>query len=429
MKSTDLEDKSILILGLGKEGLSTLNFLSKHFPNKKFAVADKKMDLEIPLMISEKYFGDDYLEALDNYQVIIKSPGVPSFRKLHDLKKKGIAITSSTQIFFNNFKGQIIGVTGTKGKSTTSSLIYQVLKDAGLDVYLLGNIGTVSLDLLDNTNKDSIVVFELSSFQLEDLDYSPHIAVITNIYPEHLDRYNSFEDYKKAKLNITKFQTESDYLIYEDSLKDEILDTKATKLPISEGKIDFINLDKLLLKGEANLKNIQTAVLVAKILNIDQAKVKTAVEGFPPLPHRLEFVTEKKGIRFYNDSLSTIPQTTIAALQALGEDVQTLIIGGFDRGVDYSILGPAILNSGVENLILFPTTGEKIWKSLASHMESGNVDIKRFDVNSMEEAVKIAFKVTESGKVVLLSPASTSFNMFKNYEDRGNQFKKYISEQ
>ena len=371
MKLKDLEEKSILILGFGREGKSVLNFLEKHFPDKKIGVADQND-------------GENYLDKINGYQVIIKSPGIPYLPEIKKAKADRKIITSATQIFFDNCKGKIIGVTGTKGKSTTAALIYEVLKKGGLDVYLLGNIGKPALEFLDQINENSIVVYELSSFQLEDLTISPHIAIITNIYPEHLDWHGSFENYKKAKENISKFQTKKDILI-------------------------------------SNKSGAEAARIVGKIFKISDEKINQAIKNFKPLPHRLEFVAQVKGIKFYNDSLATNPHATIFGLKTLGDDVETLIAGGFDRGVDYSILGPAIASSKVKNLILFPTTGEKIGQLVSDK-------IKKFDVSSMKEAVKIAFEKTSPGKICLMSPASASFNLFKDYEDRGNQFKKYIDQ-
>ena len=349
---------SILILGMGREGQATARFLEKH--SIKFTTSDT----------SKK----DYLK---NFDVIIKSPGIPYLPEIKKAKEKGKIISSATQIFFDIYQGKIIGVTGTKGKSTTATLIYEVLKTGGLDVGLVGNIGKPALEI-----KNSIMVYELSSFQLADLVKSPHIAVVTNIYPEHLDWHGSFENYKKAKENISKYQTKEDILI--------------------SGK-----------------SGVEVARAVAKLFKIPEEKVNKAIVDFKSLPHRLEFVGEVKGIKFYNDSLATNPHATIYGLNKLGQDVETLIAGGFDRGVDYSPLGPAIDKSKIKNLILFPDTGEKIRKAVKK-------DVNFFDAHSMEEAVKIAFEKTSKGKICLLSPASASFNMFKDYEDRGNQFKKEI---
>lgn len=428
MKLNDLKNKSILILGFGREGLATFNFLKQHFPDNRIAIADKSTLLSLKVGQAKlTYFGEDYLKDIENYDVIIKSPGVPN---LEEIKDK--TVISATDIFFDNFQGIIIGVTGTKGKSTTSSLIYEILKKAGKQVYLVGNIGVAPLDLLDKTDEKTIVVYELSSFQLEGLNISPHIAVITNIYPEHLDRHEGLSNYINAKGNITRYQTAEDFLIYNEDIsevKNIASGSIAQTLPFSNDRHDlvqFIDFSKVSVKGNANVLNIIAAVLVAEALKVPKMYVKEATENFSPLPHRLEFVAEKKKIKFYNDSLATNPHATIAGLQALGKDVQTIIVGGFDRGLDYSILGPAIINSGIKNVILFPDTGEKIWESVCK-VEPCEANLpKKVDVSNMEQAVKIAYEVTDPGKIVLLSPAASSFNMFKNYEDRGNQFKKYI---
>lgn len=435
MKLNDLKDKSILILGLGREGLSVLNFLQKNFPSKKVDVADQKEYTSLPKNVDKTYFGEDYLKSLTNYDVIIKSPGIPYFEEIKKAKDEGKIITSSTSIFLSNCQGRVIGVTGTKGKSTTSSLIYEVLKVGGLDVHLIGNIGTPALDFLEKDSKDTIFVYELSSFQLEDLNLSPHIAVITNIYPEHLDHHGNFGLYFEAKNNITKFQTKDDYLIYNEDVKEfeEVVNlSKAKKIPFSKKDIkiieNLITKDELPLLGDFNILNIMPAVLIARELKIPDEKIVEGIINFIPLPHRLEYVGEFEGIRFYNDSLSTIPQATIAALSAFGSKVQTLIAGGFDRGVDYDVLGQEITNLKIKNLILFPTTGKKIWKEVCRAQKDETLRPKKFDVSTMEEAVRIAYQHTSKGKICLLSPGSSSFNLFKDYEDRGNQFKKYVKD-
>ncbi len=361
---------SILILGMGREGIATRNFLKKNHIN--FSTADAKD-------------GENYLEKLNDYDVIIKSPGIPYLPEIKKASEQGKIITSATSIFFDLCPGKIIGVTGTKGKSTTTAFVYEVLKNGGLDVYLVGNIGKPALGLLETINEDSIVVYELSSFQLADLQKSPHIAVITNIFPDHLDWHGGFENYKKAKENITKYQTSGDILIY-------------------------------------NKNGEQVAREIGRLFKISEEKINKAIKNFKSLPHRLEFVAEKKGIKFYNDSLATNPHATIFGLKKLGDKVETLIAGGFDRGVDYSILGPVIAKSKIKTLILFPDTGEKIGEVVRLQSSA----IRQFNVNSMKEAVKLAYEETSPGKICLMSPASASFNMYKDYEDRGNQFKKYI---
>jgi len=364
---------SVLILGMGREGQVTFNYLKKYLSKDQIATSDQKD-------------GENYLEKIKKYDIIIKSPGIPYLEEIKKAKESSKIISSATQIFFDLVKGKVIGVTGTKGKSTTTTMIYEVLKMGGLDAYLVGNIGKPALELLEEINEESIVVYELSSFQLADLKTSPHIAVITNIYVDHLDWHGSLENYKKAKENIKKYQTPGNIFLY-------------------------------------NKSAAEAAREIGKLFKITDEKINEAIKNFKSLPHRLEFVAEKKGIKFYNDSLATNPHATIFGLDSLGEDVETLIAGGFDRGVDYSIIGPAIANSKIKTLILFPDTGEKIWQAV----KDVNGTQEKFDVNSMEEAVKLAFEKTSQGKICLMSPASASFNMFSDYEDRGNQFKDYVT--
>ncbi len=409
-----------LILGFGREGKSTLDYFKKQSPDIKIGIADQSD-------------GEDYLEKIKDYDLIIKSPGIPYLPEIREAKRQGKIITSATQIFFENFKGKIIGVTGTKGKSTTASLIYEVLKNGGLDAYLIGNIGKPALDLLNKLGENSIVVYELSSFQLEDLEKSPQWAVLTNIYPEHLDHHKDFSLYIEAKNNITKYQTKKDYLIYNaeiPELKIIAKGSKAQKIPFSKKDqrivSGLIHKDTIPLLGEFNLLNVVPAIIIGRLFKITDTKIEEAIINFKPLPHRLEFITEAQGVRFYNDSLSTIPEATAAALSALGENVETLIAGGYDRGLDFSVLGQAIAKSKIKNLILFPDTGTKIWKVVSLKIKNLKLKIRKFDTDSMQNAVEIAFKRTNPGKIVLLSPASTSFNLFKDYEDRGNQFKGWV---
>lgn len=438
MKIKDLENKSILILGLGREGLSGLKFISQHFPDKKVAVSDKKPKEQISPevlefikngIINKTYFGTDYLKAVQEYEIIIKSPGISPHQPFLEKAFQQGKITSGTDIFMSNCQGQVIGITGTKGKSTTASLIYEVLKTGGLDVELVGNIGIPVLDYLEKDSPDKIFIFEMSSHQLLGLKVSPYIAVMTNIYPEHLDYYQSFAEYVQAKANITAHQNENDYLIYNDNsaeLKKIAKHSKAQKIPFSicDWSDFIINEKDIPLQGKFNLDNLVPAVYIGRgIFKIPDEKIRGAIMKFKPLLHRLEFVGEFKGIKFYNDSLATIPQATMGALQALGEDVETLITGGFDRGIDYSVLGEAIAKSKIKNLILFPDTGEKIWDAFRKCSKN---HLQKYDVSNMSEAVQTAFKVTAPGKICLLSPASSSFNLFKDYEDRGNQFKKYV---
>lgn len=439
MKVSKLKNQKILILGFAREGIATLNFLNKHLPDQKISVADKTPESDLSKEaikalnmnnVAEKYFGKNYLEKVSAYDVIIKSPGVaPNIPEIYEALESGVVISSATQIFFSQCQGTIIGITGTKGKSTTSSLIHEVLSAGGVKSVLIGNIGKPALDYLEDIDASTTVVFELSSYQLSDLKVSPHIAVITNIYPEHLNWHDGYENYINSKANITLHQTENDYFIYNkdnDNLNKIALQTKAKLLFFSKDDISYPLLPKdFQLSGEF-LINTVPAVLIGKMYNLTDDTIRQGFSNFIPLPHRLEYIGEVRGIRFYNDSLATIPQATISALTTLGNDIETLVAGGFDRGIDFSLLGQYLSKSSVKNLILFPTTAEYIWQSVLK--SDPHTQINKFDVDNMQDAVKTAFETTSPGKICLLSPASSSFNLFRDYTDRGDQFKKFIQE-
>jgi len=432
MRIEKLRNKKILILGFGREGRDNLKFLRKLFPKKVIGIANQKQ-----FSISKEgarlrrvgggsgvvqfpnvkfHLGKNYLKALKNYDVIIKSPGIP----FKILPKSALnKVTTQTEIFFDNCPGKIIGVTGTKGKSTTASLIYQILKacpERSRRAHLVGNIGKPVLSLLFRAKPNDIYVYELSSHQLYNLKKSPRIAVFLNIYPEHLDYYRNFKEYVRAKANITRYQTKDDYLIFNsgDKLVKEIAKkSKAKKIPI---------------KGEYYDLNTASARAVGKIFKIPSKIIEKAIREFKPLPHRLELVGTFKGITFYNDALSTIPETAILAMEALGKRVQTIFLGGFDRKIDFKKLAKSVLeNKNIKNVILFPTTGEKIWKALRlASPAQGKKLPKHFFVDNMPEAVKLAYQNTQKGKICLLSCASTSFSIFRDYKEKGNLFKKYV---
>ncbi len=433
MKLKELEDKKILILGFGREGKDTFRFLKKLFPNKVFGIADTNRNIKYQIANSKKvrwYLGKNYLKPLKDYDVIIKSPGIPP-KVITPFVQKGQKISSQTEIFFENCPSKIIGITGTKGKSTTASLIYQILKAGGLKAYLIGNIGQPVLNLLLKAKEDDIYVYELSSHQLMNLKKSPSIAVLLNIYPEHLDYYRNFKEYYLAKANITQNQTKKDYLVFNSQDKIISAITKkslAQKIPINQKVVTkIISPSEIPLGGKFYFLNIAAAIAVAKIFNIPDEKIKTAIKNFKPLTHRLELVGKFKGITFYNDSLATIPEATISALEALGSNVQTLIAGGFDRGLNFKNLAKEILKRNIKNLILFPTTDKKIWKALrlASLTQGKNLP-NHFFINNMKQAVILAYQNTPIGKICLLSPASPSFGIFKDYRDRGEKFKKFV---
>jgi len=268
---------------------------------------------------------------------------------------------------------------------------------------------------------------------LAEVEHSPHIAVLLNIVPEHLDYYRDFAAYAAAKENITRFQTQDDYLIFgaDHTEPNRIASrSRATAAPFSmaeRAQVEAgIGLESIPLLGAFNHENVLAAIAVARLLKIPSETIRRAITDFRPLPHRLEFVGEFKGIRFYDDSIATVPEAALAAIDAFGSDVATLILGGHERNLDYTSFGKSLLARSVQTLIFFPPTGERMWKAVQSHALVGATLPHAFFVNAMEEAVRLAFENTPTGKVCLLSPAAPSFGMFKDYRDRGDSFKELV---
>ncbi len=407
------QNKKVAILGYGLEGQDTERYLKNQ--SAKIKIFDQKFD--------QKYLGN-----LNEFEYVVRSPGV--YRYLPEIvaaEKSGIKITSAVKIFFEECPGKIIAVTGTKGKGTTSTLIYEILKADGRDVYLSGNIGKPYLELLPKLTKDSFVIMEMSSFQLIDLDRSPNIAVVLNITSDHMDWHKNQEEYIDAKKNIVRYQLASDFAVINENYdlpKSFAKETKAKVVWFSKKTLDPKYKEKLLLRGEHNLENISAAVSVAKVLGINEDFILQTVRNFKGLEHRLELVTEVEGRTFYNDSFATGPQPTIAAINSFTEP-ETLILGGSDKGLDFSELGSVVSNKqNVKNIILIGQIREVIAKTFKGSPFKGKIYDLGF--SSMKEIVDKAFEITEKGGVVILSPAAASFDMFKNYKDRGNQFKKAV---
>lgn len=452
------DQKSVLIVGFGREGMSTLTYVLKHAKVKALAAADRKTLPELSrkarrLLNHHKnilqHFGQNYLSQVHQYDVIIKTPGIPN-RLLEERlgEKRKDRITSQTKLFFTLFPGTIVGITGTKGKSTTTKLMYDILKQAKKEVVLVGNIGKPALSVLEKKHSpQTVAVYELSSHQLADLTHSPHIAVLLNIYPEHLDYYQSLRQYRQAKVNITKFQNPDDYLIINPDETEVMRHAKTSKakkvyFSLTEKKHPgayqkgntliattgtnvetIIKVNDIPLKGVANRRNVLAAIAAAKVLGVTTQTIKTAIKNFKPLPHRLEYVGTYRDIAFYNDSLATIPEATSVALNAL-KNVETLLLGGSDRHRSFDNLAKHIGKTNVKTAILFPTTGSKIATSLKKFAPQVN----RYPVNTMDQAIRIAFATTSPGKVCLMSPASPSFSLFKNYQDRGEQFRTLVKD-
>nr|MBP3258770.1 UDP-N-acetylmuramoyl-L-alanine--D-glutamate ligase [Bacilli bacterium] len=419
----DLKNKSICILGFGKEGISTYNYLTSHGINNIKVHDKQEKDVD-------GVYGDNYLEGLDKYDIIIKSPGI----SLKDIDITNIKdkLSSELELLLEYSKSTIIGITGSKGKSTTTSLIYEMLKENGLDTYLLGNIGIPIFDYLDSFKEDSYLVIEMAALQLEYVKHSPHIGVITNLFEEHLDHFGTLDKYYAAKMNMFKYQNSNDYGIYSSDNKDlneEVVNGsyKATLINNTLDNIvdDYITIDgekiyninnKRSIVGKHNLMNIMAALKVAKILNLDMNKCIAAITNFKPLPHRMELVGTFDGITYYDDAIATIPEATIDCIDAL-KTVDTLITGGKDRGIDYTPLINYINSSNITNIICMPETGYKIADKITKNV---------YKIEELEDAVAKAKEVTKKGYICLLSPSASSYNKFKNFEEKGNYFQKYV---
>ncbi len=411
MSITGLKDKKIAVLGLGREGRATLNFL------KKNKIKAKALDAK---------FDRNYINKLKNYDLIFRTPGFPRLHpKLLAAEKNGAIVSSHIKLFFHLCPAKIIGITGTKGKTTTAFLIYRILKSKYRNsVFAAGNFGKPALDILPKLKNNSLAVLELSSFQLQDLDKSPHIAVITNITIDHLDPSGKFApsthqdagEYFKAKINIIKFQSAKNFAVINPLLKNK---TKK----IGGGEKIFPNplLLKTGLKGAHNFENIALAVQVGKILKVPMKKIIKAVKNFRGVEHRLEFVVKINGVSFYNDSAATNPDATLAALKSFTEPVH-LILGGYDKGLDYKELTNHISKSeNIKTVALIGQLKNKLYKILKSKT---GVKIKKF--KNLKEAVLTLYKKAAKNEVVLLSPGAASFDMFQNYTDRGDEFKKLV---
>jgi len=441
-------DKKVVVLGAGESGMGAA-LLAKKKGFKVFVSDQNDFSKESKAFFQKEGIewesGRHNLAAMENAEWVIKSPGIPSDIPLvKSLKEKGLAIVSEIEFAAQYTSATLIGITGTNGKTTTTLLTYQILKDAGLNVGLAGNIGTSFAKQVATKNFD-FYVLEISSFQLDDIrEFAPHIAVITNITPDHLNRYNyRLEDYVQSKLKITQNQNEKDFFLFnsEDPILKKALEKasiKAKKIPLAgvkkgedgsylqennitiqlDNKTTMINTVQFPLTGRHNLLNAMAASTVARLLDIRKESIRESLTHFKGAPHRMEKVLTIQHVQYINDSKATNINATFFALESMDSPF-VWIVGGVDKGNDYEILLPlvrkkakAIICLGVDNEKL-RNTFEKV------------TDIF-IETQSMSEAVKIAHKVAVPKDTVLLSPACASFDLFQNYMDRGDQFKEAI---
>lgn len=476
-----LAHQRILILGLGREGVSTYQSLRQRWPDLPLLLADQtpreRLAPEVQALLladphAQVSTGPGYLAPLASPEravdLIFRSPGIrPDLPELEAARNQGVRVTSNTALFFQLCPGRTIGITGTKGKSTTATLIYTILRHSGRPVHLLGNIGVPPLTALAASQPaahDALFVVELSSYQLADMDQSPQIGVLLQIVPEHLSYHGTFAAYVAAKANIARHQRASDHLVYaaeQPTAAEVARSSPAQKIacglaglaglpaddPCATVAADWLvyraggmasaaerimPMSAVPLPGRFNLQNVLPAVAVARLCGLTPAEIAAGVEQFQPLEHRLELVAELAGVRFYNDSLSTIPEAAIAAIETFAPAPVVLLAGGHERGLDYSGLAAYILTANVRALVLFAPSGERLWQAVEAAAAQAGADGARlpphFWAEDMPTALRHAWGATSAGDVVLLSPASASFGRFVDYRDRGNQFRAAVRE-
>lgn len=420
--------KRVLILGLGREGRSTLEILKK-IPCT-IGIADKNLSVTDDIKAYELYLGEDYLSSLEKFDIIMKSPGIALLDMISDeIKAK---ITSQTDLLLRFCDNKIIGITGTKGKSTTSSLTCHILRECGKNAILIGNIGIPPLERIDEFTDDTIIVCEMSCHQLEYVKASPDIAVLLNVFEEHLDHYVDFNAYKAAKENIYRYQDESDIIIINcDCIKEDIRSETITA-SLNEKADIYVTKDSLFVNGiviplsdintkligHHNFYNIGIAACIALSMECGVDKILAAIPSFNGLSHRLENIGTFSGVQYINDSISTCPSTAIAAVKSFNE-VDTIIIGGMDRGIDYTELVEFLNSSDIKNVILLPDSGYRIFPDLDGNKR--NI----YKAADLSDAVKHAKEVTKVRCV--LSPAAASYGFYKNFEERGEHFRTLVT--
>ena len=410
-----LNGKRILIAGFGREGKSTLRFLQKYMPDAIVGIADRNESAfqDVDKEKYSLYFGDDYLKASSDYDVVIKTPGI----SVKDVDIDFSKITSQTDLFLEAYHNQVIGVTGTKGKSTTSTLIYHLLKESGNDVILAGNIGIPILDCVDDIKARTIVVYELSAHQLQFINKSPRVGILLNVFEEHLDHFGTFEKYKEAKINVLRYMSDDDVAVVNNNLYKS---TVAHCIDFENADFDDydINWDEIPLLGEHNRRNVKAALCACKSYGLSLESLVPHLYTFKSLEHRQEFVGIFKGVKFYNDSISTIPQATIAALKTI-KNVNFLLLGGFDRGIDYEPLVTYLKENTLPYILITGQAGQAIKTKLHAAGYNGNI----LEYTDMQSAFEIIKRLAKSGDVCLLSPAAASYDRYKNFEERGRVFK------
>lgn len=443
------------IIGLGVSNIPLIDYLYQKkakvtlFDDREEESISKELMDKIKSYKFEYSFGKESLKQLENFDIIFRSPScLPTRPELEKEANRGAIVTTEVEMVMKLSPAKIIGVTGSDGKTTTTSLIAAILKDAGYHTYLGGNIGTPLFTKISEMKPEDIVVLELSSFQLMGMKISPHIGVITNITPNHLNIHKDYQEYIEAKKNIFKYQNQDDIIIlnYDNEItrncnkeangkviyfsgKEKIengfiVDEKIIKECKDNIREHILDTADVILKGEHNYQNIATALAATNTLVMIDDAVKT-IKKFKGVEHRLEFVREINHVKWYNDSASSSPTRAISGINAFDEEI-ILIAGGYDKNLDYTPLAKPIVDK-VKTLLLIGQTSGKIFEAVKEEMERQNKNVKIYMCDSLKETIDIANRTAKSGQIILFSPGSASFDMFKNAYDRGNQFKNLVN--
>jgi UDP-N-acetylmuramoylalanine--D-glutamate ligase len=455
MKISELRNKKIAVIGYGVEGQATARFLREH--EIQCAILDRNINLEIPDDAVRAELGEDYLSHLADYDVVIRAPGIrPFLPEFLQFQKQGGVMQTQVKLFFDNYAHpeRVIGVTGTKGKGTTALLIESIMKQAGMPVMVAGNIGVGVLDLLSEkvAAENPWIVLELSSFQLQDCEASPHIAVVLMVTSDHLDYHPTVQEYVAAKSSIGRYQHADDCIIinadYENSLaigqaskaQKYLFSTVTSAIVGDEGATSLSEerelaifhagerrvigtTAELKLRGHHNTQNVCAAALVGAIVGIADADIWEGCRNFSGYAHRLQLAVEREGVKFYDDSIATVPESSLTAVDSFSEPV-ILFAGGSDKGGNYEAFGRALATcSSLKAVAAIGMVGWRIIEGLREANFRGMIiQTEEQGPEAYDRAFAQLEPIVQAGDVVLLSPGTASFDMFENYKERGDYF-------
>lgn len=449
--------KRIAIIGMGVSNIPLLDYFYEKgakvtvFDNREIQEIDSDIIGKLEQYHFNYFFGKNNMEQLKGFNMIFRSPsGMPYIKEIEEEVQRGAILTTEIEMVLKLVPCKVIGITGTEGKTTTTSIIYEIAKKAGYNCYLGGNIGKPIFTKIKDITPDDLVILEMSSFQLIDMDVSPSISLVTNIYPDHLNVHRSYEEYQDAKKNIFKYQNNDGIVIlnydneithsFEKDVKGKVI-FFSSKNKLQDGYIydntdgmikycedgvrrHLINKNDIKLRGIHNYENICAALAATASITDVKTQIQT-IKEFNGVEHRLEFVKEINNVKYYNDSIGTSPASTIAGLKAFDENI-ILLAGGSDKGLDYKEVGETIADK-VGTLILCGPTSEKIEEATKNALLKNGKAMYIYYTSNLEESVKLAKEKSKPGDIVLLSPASASFDAFKNFMERGEKFKEYVN--